>query len=144
MKVFIFISAVLIFATGCASTGGYVKESPDTAVRERALASETAALNFFKMGGFKKSAEFFEEATILYGQIGDKAAQQRALIASSKTWLWCNDRQKFLGQVKLLRESVGRNAIPARDVRFIINLADRMEGREFSYPLESGQEEIFD
>ena len=138
------VAFVFQIVTGCASTGGIVKEAPDAAIRERALASETAALNFFKMGGFKKSAEFFEEATTLYGQIGDKAAQQRALIASTKTYLWCNDRQKFLGQVKLLRESIGRNAIPARDVRFILNLADRIEGRELSYPLESGQEEIFD
>lgn len=144
----VFVSAVLIFVSGCA-TQGIVKD-PDIRIeqiakaREQALATETAALNFFRIGGFQKSAELFSEAAESYGQMGDKAAQQRALIASSKTWLWCNDRQRYLDQVKLLRESIGRNVIPARDVRFVLNLADRMEGRELSYPLESGQEEIFD
>lgn len=148
MKVLFFFSTVLIFVSGCA-TQGILKDSDIQReqimkAREQAYATETAALNFFKIGGFQKSADLFSEAAENYRQIGDKAAQQRVLIASSKTWLWCNDRQKFLGQVKLLRESIGRNAIPARDVRFILNLADKMEGRELSYPLESGQEEIFD
>lgn len=148
MKVFIFISTVLIFVSGCA-TQGIVKDSDIqreqiAKAMERASDTEAAALKFFEIGGFQKSSELFSESAEGYRQIGDKTFEQRALVASSKALLWNNDRQAFLARVRQVRELVGRKEIPAKDIRFLINLADKMEGRELGYPLESGQEEIFD
>lgn len=144
MKKLFILVAVISMISGCSIRQGFKK---DAALLQEmsgnAVVAERAALRFFKRGGFAKSVELFKDAAVIYGKVGDKTGEKRALVAAAKTQLWAGNRGGFLETMDAIRDLVGKYEYPEDDTLTLLNISDRMEGRPLSYPPLAGQEALF-
>lgn len=113
----------------------------------KTMTSLSEAMQKVKMDKNEKAVQRCIKETRVFLDDGDKIltaiAKYKDLISDPLIKSTLSSVQSTLVKVKQVREVVGRKEIPVKDIAFLINLADKMEGRELRYPLESGQEELF-
>lgn len=126
-----------------------IQETVKMAERERYAKLQEAqqvltfALEYYDQGGYQKGSELFLEAADLYGELGRRDEQRRALIAAAKLQLKSSERETFLLTVARLRRLLRRREMPSEQERFLINLADHMKGSPLTYPVKDSWEIIF-
>ncbi len=101
------------------------------------------ALEYHDQGGYDKSAELFLEAAGLFREVDALEEERSALIAAAKVQLKRSHKEAFLLTMTRFTGLVSRLEMPSDEERFLINLADHMNGRPLRYPVKESWQAVF-